>query len=66
MICPKCKAPMVIDHWYGWRWTCFNCDYVGRKATNEETEQQEKEYENRKKAGKTVQSGKNDFRTLSD
>jgi ribosomal protein L37AE/L43A len=38
MKCPECGAPMVIAEWNGWVWECFHCDYVGRTATNEETE----------------------------
>lgn len=34
---------MIIDEWGGWVWTCFNCDYVGREATDEEVEAQERE-----------------------
>jgi DNA-directed RNA polymerase subunit M/transcription elongation factor TFIIS len=45
MDCPNCGAPMVIDTWYGWRWSCFNCDYIDRAATDEEVEKQEKEVE---------------------
>lgn len=45
MVCPKCGAKMVIDEWYGWLWTCFNCDYVDREATDEECEIQRKEIE---------------------
>ena len=45
MNCPKCKAPMVIDEWNGWVWTCFNCDYVGREATDEECDLQQREIE---------------------
>ena len=41
----KCGTVMVIDEWCGWQWTCFNCDYVGRDATNEEIEKQESEIE---------------------
>lgn len=41
-ICPKCGAIMIIDEWGGWLWTCFNCDYIGEKATNEEIEEYEK------------------------
>jgi hypothetical protein len=36
---------MVIAEWNGWVWECFHCDYVGRIATNEETEKQEDEIE---------------------
>ena len=35
---------MAIDEWNGWIWTCFHCDETGRKATSEEVEKQEKEY----------------------
>ena len=42
--CENCGAVMVIDEWGGWIWTCFNCDAVGRKATDAEIEAQEKEY----------------------
>lgn len=41
MKCPKCGAPMIIDEWGGWLWTCSNCDYVGREATDEEVKQLE-------------------------
>lgn len=43
--CPKCKAPMIISSWDGWRWMCFHCDNIGRKATDEEIERQEDEVE---------------------
>ena len=36
---------MVIDEWNGWVWTCFNCDYVGREATDEECDLQQREIE---------------------
>lgn len=36
---------MIIDEWNGWVWTCFNCDYSGRAATDEEVEKQEAEVE---------------------
>ena len=42
MVCPKCGSEMVIDSWNGWVWTCLNCDYVGRFATNEEVDMLEK------------------------
>lgn len=45
MKCSNCGAPMVIAEWNGWVWECFHCDYVGRIATNEETEKQEDEIE---------------------
>ena len=35
-LCPKCQAPMIISEWDGWVWMCFNCDYVGGDATEEE------------------------------
>ena len=35
---------MVIDGWNGWVWACFNCDALGRKATDQEIEKQENEY----------------------
>lgn len=41
--CPKCKTPMIISSWDGWRWMCFHCDHVGREATDEEIEKQESE-----------------------
>ena len=47
MNCPMCGTEMVIDSWNGWVWTCFNfkCGYVGRQATYEEYDKQEKEIE---------------------
>ena len=42
MDCKKCGGVMVIDEWNGWVWMCFNCDAVGRLATNDEVEAQEK------------------------
>jgi len=33
---------MIIDTWGGWRWTCFNCDYTSREATNREIEENER------------------------
>jgi len=44
MKCPKCETEMYIDSWDGWFWTCFNCGYVGRQATHEESEKQEKKH----------------------
>ena len=44
MNCKKCGTVMVIDEWDGWVWKCYHCDAVGRKATNEEIEAQENEY----------------------
>ena len=32
---------MVISAWDGWKWMCFNCDHVGRSATDSEIEEQE-------------------------
>lgn len=43
MNCKKCGSIMFIDEWNGWVWTCPICDAVGRKATKEEIEDQEKE-----------------------
>jgi len=45
MNCPECGTPLVIDEYGGWRWVCFNCDHVGREATDAEIEAQEKEFE---------------------
>jgi hypothetical protein len=45
MVCQICGIEMVIDSWNGWVWTCFNCDYVGRLATETEVDNQEKEIE---------------------
>jgi len=45
MNCPKCGFKMVIDSWNGWFWTCFNCGHVGRQATHEEADNNEKEME---------------------
>ena len=39
--CPKCKAPMIVSSWDGWRWMCVRCDYFGEEATDEEIEEQE-------------------------
>lgn len=39
--CPRCKSPMIVSTWDGWRWMCFHCDYVGREATDEEIDVQE-------------------------
>ena len=38
MKCPECGTEMIIDEWSGWVWTCFNCYYVGKPATDEELE----------------------------
>jgi len=40
-ICEICGAPMVIDEWGGWYWTCFSCGAIGRLATYEETDRQQ-------------------------
>lgn len=32
----------MIDEWNGWTWTCFQCDHLGRKATQKEIEKHEK------------------------
>jgi len=45
MTCPNCGTQMVIDEWGGWMWTCFYCDFVGREATYEECEAQQREIE---------------------
>ena len=42
MKCKLCKTEMIIDEWNGWTWTCFNCDYLGKKATQKEIEKHEK------------------------
>ena len=41
MICTACGQEMYIDDWDGWVWKCPMCDYVGRTATYEESDQQE-------------------------
>lgn len=45
MNCQKCNGAMFIDEWGGWFWTCPFCEYVGREATDAETEKQEQEME---------------------
>lgn len=42
MDCPKCKQPMYIAEWDGWKWSCLFCDYVGRDATEDEVEELER------------------------
>ena len=42
MKCPKCKIDMIIDDYNGWRWTCFNCFFTGRQATDKEINEQDK------------------------
>jgi len=42
MKCKHCKSELIIDEWNGWVWTCFFCEYVGRKATEKEIEKHEK------------------------
>ena len=42
MKCKLCKTEMIIDEWNGWVWTCFNCDYIQRKATCKEIERHER------------------------
>jgi len=32
---------MMIDELNGWVWTCFNCDHIGRKATDKEIKDHE-------------------------
>jgi len=54
MNCPKCGTDMVIDEWNGWIWNCFNCDFVGRVATDEEIEKQEEEIEEYLKKSRKV------------
>ena len=44
MNCSRCGAPMIIDTWGGWYWVCFNCDYVGKVATDDEVEELERKY----------------------
>ena len=56
MICPICKAEIIIDEWNGWRWSCCNCNYVGGIATDKEIQDQEEEMieiEKRIKANET-------------
>ena len=43
MKCPKCNCNMYISAWDGWIWLCYNCDYHGRRATDEEIEEDEKQ-----------------------
>ena len=43
MYCPRCGTPLVIDTWGGWIWMCFHCDYIGRRATDEEVDAYESE-----------------------
>lgn len=45
MKCPECGTEMVIDELFGWVWKCFECDYTGREATDEECEYQRREIE---------------------
>lgn len=54
MKCQKCGNMLVIDAWNGWVWTCLNCGFVSRKATYEETDQQEKEIEEYLKKSRKV------------
>ena len=34
---------MIIDEWDGWIWVCPHCDFKGRKATDKEIVEYEKE-----------------------
>lgn len=45
-ICHQCGTILIIDEWEGWIWRCFNCNYEGEKATDEEIEEfeQNREY----------------------
>ena len=45
MKCEQCGTEMYIDSWMGWIWICVICGNKGRKATEEEIEKNEQEYE---------------------
>ena len=52
----KCGTEMIISEWDGWVWMCFYCDYVGRKATDEEIKELEIKPQVLKDALKKVES----------
>lgn len=43
MECPRCKEEMILDEWGGFIWFCHHCGYKGRKATDKEIEEWEKD-----------------------